>query len=165
MVRTNFVLSTLLRANSLRYSYMNCPLLAVMLCAPSAVLAQQVVKDRLLEKLDSIVALDTKPPVKPVREIGSFSLLYREGYIIAQPAFLYRNLTDAQRGRYAHHLRPGDEVFDTRQSSPNSKWLRVARNTYFRDSIPSSDYDTTVYYLRASAVRSKSGRIRMFTLH
>lgn len=141
---------------------MNYLLLAVMANIPCVALAQQVAKDRLLERLDSVVALDAKPPGKPGRFIGSFSLIYSGGYIIARPAFLYRKLSDVRSGHYAYRVRPDDQLFEARYC-PNTQWLRVARDTYFKDSIPNCD--TTIYYLRESAIRSKSGAIRKFYLH
>ena len=130
---------------------------------PCVALAQQLTKDRLLERLDSVVALNAKPPEKPVHSIGSFSLMYSSGYIIARPAFLYRTLNDARSGQYAYRLRTGDEVFKA-QYPTNSQWLRVARETYFRDSIPNCD--TAIYYLHKSAIKPKSGAPpRNFSLH
>jgi hypothetical protein len=134
-------------------------LLVLVLLLPSTTLAQQLQEDKELAKLDSVV----KSTVLAERQsISSASLIYRDGYVIAHPTFLYRTLQAAHRGRYTHRLRVGDEVFLARYS-PNPHWLRVARCTYLRETVPQGD--TTIYYMPQSAVRSKTGLVKTFSLH
>jgi len=135
-------------------------LLAIALSAPLAALAQQAVEDRLLVRLDSASALSS-PPEEKSYPVPS-PLKYSEGYIIARPALLYRKMSDARSGRYAHRLRPGDEVFITPLKS-SKQWLRVARDP-FKECIPKCD--TTIYYLRTTAIQPKSGApSKRFALH
>lgn len=90
------------------------------------------------------------------------TLRYRWGYVLAQPAGLYCSLAAASQGQPAFKLRAGDEVFLVQE---NSRWLRVARHTYQKPDGPSPGTDTTVYYLRAAAVRNKAGSVTIFSLH
>jgi hypothetical protein len=142
---------------------MNYLLLAVALTCSDVALAQQRASDNVGQRLDSAALLDVDAtqPERPLS--GSSSLRYSSGYIVARPAFLYRKLSDVQSGRYAHRLRPGAQVFEARYT-PNSSWLRVARETYARGAT--CHCDTAVYYLRKAAIQPKSGAPpRLFSLH
>ena len=98
--------------------------------------------------------------------VDSSSLMYREGYNIARPAFLYRSLADARRGRVAHRLRVGDQVYSNNMYygyGPRPAWLRVARFTYLKSTGP--DRDSREYYLPLAAVLDKQGAFSTFALH
>jgi 16S rRNA G1207 methylase RsmC len=122
--------------------------------APAAVLAQQ--------SIDSLTTENSNQGY-----IGSFSLKYREGYCLAHSASLYRTLRDAQLGHAAHRLRAGAQVYAVGGTDPATRayWLKVARTTYLKDEVAKCQCDTSVYYLKTSAVKSKYGLVKSFFLH
>jgi hypothetical protein len=157
------VVASTLSTGSYCSTQMNYLLLVAALTSPAVAFAQQRASDNVGQRLASAALLDVDS-IQPERPLsGSSSLRYSSGYIVARPAFLYRKLSDVQPGRYVHRLRPGDHVFEVRYT-PNSPWLRVARETYARGAT--CHCDTVVYYLHKAALQPKSGAPpRLFSLH
>lgn len=133
-------------------------LLPCLLLFTSAALAQQPLGTGGVFSLPASLPASCCP-----QEIGSWLLKYRSGYVVGQPSYLYRTLSDARRGRYAYRVRPGDRLFAVNDSA-TTRWRRVARHSYYTIGPVPAGCDRTIYYLPASALPNKAGELEAFGL-